>query len=843
MTHNSICDKILAYSPDMICVISKDGHFVKISEACRHLLGYESTELETRKFTDFVHPEDIPKTLHTTQRILNGHDVFNFGNRYLHKQGHEVHLAWTARLIKEEGLMFCSARSAPEHHTVIERIAEQENFYQTLIKHSSDMLGLLDKDSNYLFLSDAIHKILGYKPTQLIGTNVFYLIHPDDLESVQVAWSQLGTSNYIRSPDFRYRAANGEWRWLEAIVCDQLQNPAIEAYVLSSRDITERKNARLKIEESEQRYRALFENNPDIVIFENPEGFITKVNQAFTEQFGLSPEQVTGKLASFFLPPEMAAVNAKSFQEALLGGTMRYDLEIKKGNRQFIFDTVKFPVTSGNTVIGVQTISKDITPLVRSFDTIEKQAKKLNVIFESITDAFFTLDKNWRYTFINSEFGRITGAREQDYIGRHLLELSEYGDTGVFYQQYRYAMETGNSVHFEAYSQKMNKWLEVKAYPSDEGLSVYFTDVTDKVKANQEVEKLSLVASKTDNGVIITDAAGIIEWVNEAFTAMSGYMLEEVAGKKPGSILQGPESDPDIIKEIGNNLRLGLHFSTQLINYRKSGEKFWLSMDITPIHDETGTITRYIAIQKDITYRKEVEASMLSLTQDLYIQNKNLQEFTYIVSHNLRAPVANALGLANLLNKIDKNSKTFDESLTHLKTSVLKMDTVLKDVNMILSVRDKQDVMEMEQVRLVDVFWQAYNYLQEPALLCGGEVQIDLPDHVRVNANKAYLFSIFYNLLSNAIKYRSYDRQLQIRVGCSHMPDGRVLISFSDNGTGFDAEKAGDDIFKLYKRFHKHKKGRGMGLFLVKAHIEAMGWKIEVNSRLNEGTTFLITTS
>jgi PAS domain S-box-containing protein len=364
------------------------------------------------------------------------------------------------------------------------------------------------------------------------------------------------------------------------------------------------------------------------------------------------------------------------------------------------------------------------------------------------------------------------------------------------------------------------------------------------VNTQQEFKKLSLVASKTDNSVIITDAAGLTEWVNEGFTRITGYTLSEMAGKKPGAILQGPETDKATVAEISENLRLGLHFSTQLINYRKSGDMFWISMDVTPIQNEAGAVTQFIAIQKDITYLKEAEASLLSLTQDLYLQNKNLQEFTYIVSHNLRAPVANALGLANLLYKTDSNSDIFKNSLGYLKTSVLKMDTVLKDVNMILAVKDKQDVLEMEQVRLYDVFREAYNYLKEPTLLCGGNVTIDLPEDLTVNANKAYLFSIFYNLLSNSIKYRSGERQLEIKVGyCTQGPDGNLLISFSDNGTGFDAEKAGNDIFKLYKRFHKDKRGRGMGLFLVKAHIEAMGWKIEVNSRLGEGTTFLIYTN
>lgn len=837
MEIDSICEKILINVPDLICAIGKDGYIVKVNEACKQLLGYDSYELEDKLFTDFVHPDDIHITQQTTRSVLSGSATCNFKNRYLHKNGYNVSLAWSAKWSEEEKLIFCTARDATEH----DKVVEKETFYQALIEHGSDMMALLDETGNYLFVSGAIPRILGYTAKQLVGTNAFNLVHPDDVERVQELWSQFDHHAALLAADFRHKTVTGEWKWLEAVVSNQLQNPAIRGYVLSLRDITERKAGRLKLEESEQRYKALFDNNPDIVVFENSDGLVMDVNQAFRDFFGSGLEKVIGKPASSFLPPDMAAVNERSLQEALMGSTLRYDLELTtKGNKRSIFDTIKFPVTVAGNVIGAQTISKDITPIVHAFETIERQAKKLNTIFESITDAFFTLDKDWHYTYINSEFKRITGAKEQDYVGKHLLKVSEYGTDGIFYQQYLHAAETGESVRFEAYSQRINKWLEVKAFPSEEGLSVYFIDITDKVKVKEEVEKLSLVASSTDNGVVITDAAGIIEWVNESFTQITGYTLSEVAGKKPGKVLQGPETDQDIVKEISKNLQQGSHFNTSLINYRKSGEKFWVSMDITPIQNDAGTIIQFVAILRDITYRKEAEDSLLSLTQDLYLQNKNLQEFTYIVSHNLRAPVANALGLANILTKTAKSTVAFDDSLAYLKMSVLKMDTVLKDINLILSTKNKQGILETEQVKAVDVFWQAYVHLQEPALLCGGEVEVNLADDLYINANKPYLYSIFHNLLSNAIKFRSTKRPLRIKIGYLYGANGSTIISFSDNGTGFDTEKAGDDVFKLYKRFHKDKKGRGMGLFLVKAHVDAMGWKIEVNSRENEGTTFLI---
>ena len=841
METNAVYQNLVRHAHEMLCAVNAEGQFVVVSDASSRLLGYDSREMEGKHFSSFVHPADIAPSLQLVHRLLAGEGTEDFVNRYLHRDGHEVPLLWTVTWSEEDRMLYCTGRDATPQHRLRPKVAEKEAFFGALLEHNSDMLALLDKSGAFQYMNKAVTRLLGYEQEHLLCTNACTLVHPDDIPAAAELWEKLESQKLVRGKDLRLRDREGKWHWVEVIVSNQLDNPAIAAFVVSSRDITERKMGRLKLEESEQRYRALFDNNPDIVIFENREGMVTEVNPAFREIFGLESEKIIGKPIARFLPPDMAAVNERSLKEALLGTTLRYDLELPaKGNRSLVLDTVKFPVPAGGQVIGAQTIAKDITPIVRSFETIERQSKKINTIFESITDAFFTVDKDWRYTYVNSEFERITGSQRYQHKGRHILEGLEGGPNNEFYQQLLKAAQTGSKVHFEAFSRQLDKWLEVKTFPSEEGLAVYFSDVTEKMRAKQEAEKLSLVASKTDNGVVITDAAGLTEWVNEGFTRMTGYTLQDMLGKTPGSVLQGPETDKEALRQIEEDLERGNHFNAKLVNYRKNGERFWISLDITPIRDEAGHITHYIAIQRDITYQKETEDNLLQLTQHLYEQNKDLQEFSYIVSHNLRAPVVNALGLAHLLQKTYPESGMYKTALTFLKNSLLKMDTVLRDVNTVLTVRERETVLDTEEVSLVEVFRQAQAQLQEPLLRHKCEIIVDMKPGLRVRANGAYLFSIFFNLLSNAIKYRSEERRLQVRLQTKRQNNGSLVVSFSDNGTGFDLDKAGEDVFKLYKRFHKNKKGRGMGLFLMKAHVEAMGWQVQVQSEVGKGTTFLI---
>ncbi len=156
--------------------------------------------------------------------------------------------------------------------------------------------------------------------------------------------------------------------------------------------------------------------------------------------------------------------------------------------------------------------------------------------------------------------------------------------------------------------------------------------------------KLALVASRTDNGVIITDAEGRIEWVNDAFTRTTGWRLEEVGGRKPSEFLQGPETDPETVRFMSEELHGGRGFTTKLINYRRSGEKFWFAIEVQPLFDETGTLTNFMAIQSDITererneeaiekYRQHLEEIVEDRTRELQ-RNKYLLEATVKSSPN-----------------------------------------------------------------------------------------------------------------------------------------------------------------------------------------------------------------
>lgn len=465
---------------------------------------------------------------------------------------------------------------------------------------------------------------------------------------------------------------------------------------------------------SEERYRSLFENNLDLILFQNHEGIILDANGPFLQLLHLERVDVVGHLLTDFLPPDLIPLFNEKLRQAFQGTRVQFDTPVQfKGAEPKVLSIAKVPLISENKIVGLHMVARDITDLTSSHQLIEQQAKKLNTIFESITDAFFLLDRDWRLTYLNREVERLLHVDRQQVIGHDIWSVFPEEINGEFFRRYQEAMTSGRAVHFEAYYAKRALWLEVKAFPSPEGLSVYFSD-------------------------------------------------------------------------------------------------------ITPRH--------------------EAQASQEKLAQELYRHNQDLQQFTYLVSHNLRSPLANAIGLAQLLSAEGEEQTTL---LTHLRTSLQQLDAVLQDINAILTVRDKQELREQQEpVSLAAVLRQVVQDLAEPLEQAGGQITEQLPDTLHAHGNRAYIYSIFFNLLSNSIKYRSQHRALQITVSGSPHPERGTLLVFADNGSGFDQEKAGPDLFKLYKRFHATPAGRGMGLYLIKAHAEAMGGSVEVRSQVEVGTQF-----
>ncbi|MFN7490611.1 MAG: tetratricopeptide repeat protein [Chryseotalea sp.] len=238
-------------------------------------------------------------------------------------------------------------------------------------------------------------------------------------------------------------------------------------------------------------------------------------------------------------------------------------------------------------------------------------------------------------------------------------------------------------------------------------------------------------------------------------------------------------------------------------------------------------------LHSDIELKKE---ELYKTNQELVKHNHELLQFSFTVSHNLRGPVARMLGLMNLIAMTGQADEK-EKMLGLLKQATTELDGILKDLHLIIDSRN--DLMRVKEKILWEEKWNNCLFLLQENLRIVKDLAIDFSKAPVIYSVKPVVQNVLYNLVSNAIKYRSPERELKIKIS-TYRKDKETYLQVTDNGLGLDLSQHRNDIFKLYKRFHPHIPGKGLGLYLVKTQVEAVGGHIEVESVLNEGTTFTV---
>jgi PAS domain S-box-containing protein len=699
-------------------------------------------------------------------------------------------------------------------------------------------------------MSTACRLALGFEPAELLGRPFAELLHPDDWAVVAAQLTQAAAGAPVR---FHCRCLHraGQpvpmtWSVSRApdsgvLLCFGKPVPGAQP---SQQPVAQRGRATAAYQadtpgrpESEQRFRLLFENTLSLSAFQDVQGRILDINAAFLGFLRQPKQRVLQRPLTDFLTLAFRALFIEKFAEALSGRTVHYDATaLDATGRELTLHVTKTPLLVNGLLVGIHVAALDTTAFSAAQEELAHLAEQHLTILESISGAFLSFDTHCHLIYLNREAEQLFSLDRAAHLGLPMGQVFPDELVGVCRAKSEEAFASGCVTQFETYAPRLERWLDVKLFPSPTGLLVYVLDITDLIASAKQLKLLALVAEGTDNGVVIAGADGRVEWVNAGFTKHTGYTLAELGGRRGGRVLQGPETDPEAVQLFRAGLQQAAPFSVTILNYTKAGEKLWLVVDVTPIYNQTGELTQYIALLQNINFRKETEARQGQMTQDVYAHNQDLQQFTYMVSHNLRAPLANALGLATLLTKLGKDTDNFDLVLGHLRQSMSQADAVITDLNQVLAIRDKHVV--PEPVDLAEVCAQALASLAMAQH--GGQVRLDIAAGLAVRGTRAYLYSIFDNLLSNALKYRAAERPLEVTIWAVADGHGSVTISVADNGVGFDTQQAGGKVFQLYQRFHGSPPGRGIGLFLVRTHVEAMHGHISVTSTVGVGTTFLL---
>lgn len=379
-----------------------------------------------------------------------------------------------------------------------------------------------------------------------------------------------------------------------------------------------------------------------------------------------------------------------------------------------------------------------------------------------------------------------------------------------------------------------------------ESCSAYLESISARNRINDQLEtirrsevelrRLSLIATNTHSGVIITDGKGRIVWVNEAFKSNTGYAEEEVIGKKPREFLQAPDlNDADTLHQLSEGLRKRENVSVDLKNVRKDGALFYIRLNISPVFDHAGRLVNFIAIQQDITAQKLNEERMVEQNDELTKINKELDQFVYSISHDLRAPLLSIQGLLGLMDVADWDEEN-QQYVRLIRESTVRLDhTILEILNYSRNARLDVQFAPFNVRQTIDHILDDLGSMRrdvETTVTCSGSEEV-VQDEVRVGV-------LMKNILANAIKYsKRGDGQAHVSVRVDSTPQAVQLV-VTDNGEGIDSAHI-DKVFDMFYRATRSSPGTGLGLYISKEITEKIGGTISLESEVGVGTEVTIT--
>jgi PAS domain S-box-containing protein len=756
------------------------------------------------------------------------------------------------------------------------RAEEQLTFQAHLLANVSDAIVAMDEHFRITYWNSAAERLYGWMAAEVLGRTASEVIHPElSPEQRRELNERLAETGAFDNQSW-HRRRDGGPIWMEARRI-ALRGPdgRMLGYVSVNRDMTERRRA----EEALARQAALLDLTHDAIFVRDFEGVITFWNRGAEELYGWTKDQALGQVAPVLLQTAFPMSLPEIVAEVIRTGRWEGELvrTTREGRRMTVSSRWALQQDAEGRPVGILETNNDITERKRAEQALqalnaeleqrvvertaelERSNRRVTEILESIQDGFFAVDREWNFTYVNQRAASIAGLAPEELVGQNLWEKFPALLGTLLERQYRTAMAERAPARFEVEGVLTGTNYDVRVNPSADGISVYSIDITERKRVEAERERLlaenqsrraeldTIVTSIAD-GLVIYDPNGKIIFTNGAAERLLGYSAadnlptieERTAIAKPESE-EGRPLEPDQVPSAralrGETLR-GVVLRLQRAR--------WVRVSAAPLYDSAGNLQGAVSTLTDFTERKQAEERIHQLNRDLEqraveleLANKELESFSYSVSHDLQTPLSSVSNFSQLLLQ-EQGLQLPAESLPyvqHIHDNALAMEQLIQGL-LTFSRTTRQPVQKrtVSHSDLVRQVWEEFI-----AARAGRQVELVIGELPDAQADPLLLKQVWGNLMSNAIKFTRRREVARIEIG-SYRQGDRTVCFIRDNGAGFGMADA-DKLFGVFQRLHSEEEyeGTGLGLAIVARIVHRHGGRVWAEARVNEGATFYFT--
>ncbi|MFH0893980.1 MAG: PAS domain S-box protein [Bacteroidota bacterium] len=728
-------------------------------------------------------------------------------------------------------------------------LRESEERFRILIEQAADGIYLGDTVGNFIGVNSIGVEITGYSREELLTMNMGDLFTEEEKKRTPLRYDLLIAGNVIINERALLRK-DGSTRFVEM----HTKMMPDKTYQSIFRDITERKKAEAAMKESEAYYRTIFENTGTATVIIEEDTVISLANSKFEELSGYKKEEIEGKLSwTFFVVKDdlerMTEMHKKRRAEnSDIPKSYEFRFSDKSGHIKNILLSIDIIAGTKRSVASLL----DITDRKQSEKALSDAANQWKSTFDAVSDGVSILDNNQNILLCNKAMYDLFQKNEEEIIGRKCWEVvhgTELPITECPVKRMRIS-KLRESMELKLH----DRWLDVTIDPVFDSknnitAAVHIVrDITERKKAERDLveseEKYrTLIESATDSIMIIQN--GIIKFVNKILVDISGYSLIDLIGQPFINFVV--ERDRPLIKDYYtqrlNGINAPVGYEARAI--MKNGKEIPIEISAS-VFNFLGEKAELVFL-RDITERKEIEARIIKINEELEERvqqrtkqledaNKELEAFSYSVSHDLRAPLRAISGFTKILSEdyAEKIENDGQRICNVILNETQRMGQLIDDL--LTFSRLSRTAMQSEPVDMKKLAQHAFKEISDQ----NKEMKIEfiLSDIPSVRADSALLRQVWVNLISNAVKFSSKKESSRIEVGF-YEEKNETIFFVKDNGAGFDMKYA-DKLFGVFQRLHalSEFQGTGVGLAIVQRIIHRHNGRVWAEGVTGKGAIF-----